>query len=239
MSIRIVRGWSGSLTVVAEALFATTSGLPVTQVEDSIYLVDVVRPATKAEHARARQHASLAAGPPLAPTTRCRCQASRPLTIRWPGQGHPATRSFHDHNRPADTAEGVMAAGVVEDAAAKVDELRAANPNYHIEVGGTVEGAEEGLASVVAMLPVMAVIILIVLMFPVAERATAAAGPWRHAVGLDRCRPGHADHQHARRLHRRSRHDRADRHDHPQLGGAHRPDRSEDGGGQVVGKAAR
>jgi multidrug efflux pump subunit AcrB len=58
-----------------------------------------------------------------------------------------------------------MAASVVEAAASKIDEIRQANPNYQIEVGGAVEGAEEGLASVVEMLPVMAIIILIVLMF--------------------------------------------------------------------------
>jgi multidrug efflux pump subunit AcrB len=65
----------------------------------------------------------------------------------------------------ADTAEGVTAASAVEDAASKIDELRQANPIYPIEVGGAVEGAEDGLAAVVEMLPVMGVIILIVLMF--------------------------------------------------------------------------
>ena len=58
-----------------------------------------------------------------------------------------------------------MAASVVEDAAAMIDESACRhNPNYHIEVGGSVEGAKRA-ASVLAMLPVMAVIILIVLMF--------------------------------------------------------------------------
>ena len=150
-------------STIAQALFATTSGLPVTQVMDSIYLVNVVARAPEEERVDVNTLRSLQipVGPnhtvPLSSIATVDYQVTQPVIRR-----HDLSTTI---TVQADTAEGVMAAGVVEDAAAKVDELRAANPNYHIEVGGTVEGAEEGLASVVAMLPVMAVIILIVLMF--------------------------------------------------------------------------
>ncbi|MFD1327216.1 efflux RND transporter permease subunit [Mycoplana ramosa] len=150
-------------SVIAQTLFATTSGLPVTQVKDSIYLVNVVARAPENERVDVDTLRSLQipVGPnhtvPLSSIATIDYQVTQPVIRR-----HDLSTTI---TVQADTAEGVMAAGVVEDAAAKIDELRAANPNYQIKVGGTVEGADEGLASVVAMLPVMAVIILIILMF--------------------------------------------------------------------------
>lgn len=150
-------------SAIAQSLFATASGLPITQVRDSIYLVDVVARATAAERVDVNTLRSLQipVGPnhtvPLSSIATIEYQTTQPVIWR------------HDRSTTitvqADVAEGVMAAGVVAAAAQKIDELRRANPNYQIEVGGSVEGAEDGLAAVVAMLPVMAIIILIVLMF--------------------------------------------------------------------------
>jgi multidrug efflux pump subunit AcrB len=150
-------------SVIAQTLFATASGLPVTQIRDSIYLVNVVARANADQRADIGTIRSLQipVGPnntvPLSSIATIDYQTTQPVIWRHDGSTTITVQ--------ADTAEGVMAASVVEAAAAKIDEIRHANPNYQIEVGGAVEGAEEGLGSVVEMLPVMGIIILIVLMF--------------------------------------------------------------------------
>lgn len=150
-------------SAIAQSLFATSSGLPITQVRDSIYLVNVVARATAAERVDVNTLRSLQipVGPnhtvPLSSIATIGYQTTQPLIWR------------HDRSTTitvqADVAEGVMAAGVVEAAAQKMAALSRDNPNYRIEVGGSVESAEDGLAAVVEMLPVMAVIIVVVLMF--------------------------------------------------------------------------
>jgi multidrug efflux pump subunit AcrB len=150
-------------SAIAQALFATASGLPVTQVRDSIYLVNVVARATEDQRVdiAAIRSLQIPVGAnhtvPLSSIASIDYQTTQPVIWRHQGSTTITVQ--------ADTAKGVMAASVVEAAASKIDEIRQANPNYQIEVGGAVEGAEEGLASVVEMLPVMAIIILIVLMF--------------------------------------------------------------------------
>lgn len=150
-------------SVIAQTLFATASGIPITQVRDSIYLINVVARSSADQRVDIGTIRTLQipVGPnntvPLSSVATIDYQTTQPVIWR---RDSSTTITVQ-----ADTAEGVLAAGVVEAAAAKIDELRAANPRYPIEVGGAVEGAEEGLASVVEMLPVMTVIILIVLMF--------------------------------------------------------------------------
>jgi multidrug efflux pump subunit AcrB len=150
-------------SVIAQTLFATASGLPITQVRDSIYLINVVARATAEERVDISTIRSLQipVGPnhtvPLSSIATIDYQTTQPVIWRRDGSTTITVQ--------ADTAEGVTAASAVEDAASKIDELRQANPIYPIEVGGAVEGAEDGLAAVVEMLPVMGVIILIVLMF--------------------------------------------------------------------------
>ncbi|NLS07550.1 efflux RND transporter permease subunit [Rhizobium sp. P32RR-XVIII] len=150
-------------SVIAQTLFATASGLPITQVRDSIYLINVVARATAEERVDISTIRSLQipVGPnhtvPLSSIATIDYQTTQPVIWR---RDSSTTITVQ-----ADTAEGVTAASAVEAAASKIDELRQANPLYPIEVGGAVEGAEDGLAAVVEMLPVMAVIILIVLMF--------------------------------------------------------------------------
>ncbi|AOF91950.1 efflux RND transporter permease subunit [Sinorhizobium sp. RAC02] len=150
-------------SVIAQMLFATASGLPITQVRDSIYLVNVVARATAEERIDVNTLRSLQipVGPnhtvPLSSIATIDYQTTQPIIWRRDGSTTITVQ--------ADVSDGVMAAGVVEEAQEKIDELRRANPNYTIAVGGAVESAEDGLSSVVEMLPVMGVIILIVLMF--------------------------------------------------------------------------
>jgi multidrug efflux pump subunit AcrB len=150
-------------SVIAQTLFATASGLPITQVLDSIYLVDVVARATAAERVDLSTLRSLQipVGPnhtvPLSSIATVKYQTTQPVIWR------------HDRSTTitvqADAAEGVLATNIVAAVAPKIAELARANPNYRIEVGGSAEGAENGLAAIVAMLPVMAVVMLVILMF--------------------------------------------------------------------------
>ncbi len=150
-------------SVIAQTLFATSSGLPITQVRDSIYLVNVVARATEDQRVDIDTLRSLQipVGPnhtvPLSSIATVEYQTTQPLIWR------------HDRSTTitvqADAEKGVLATDIVDAATPQIAALIRDNPNYLIEVGGSVEGAEDGLAAVVAMLPVMAVIILIVLMF--------------------------------------------------------------------------
>ncbi len=150
-------------SVIAQTLFATASGIPITQVRDSIYLINVVARAAADERVDISTIRTLQipVGPnhtvPLSSIATIDYQTTQPVVWRRDGSTTITVQ--------ADTAEDVLAADVVAAATDKIEELRKANPQYPIVVGGAVEGAEEGLASVVEMLPVMAVIILIVLMF--------------------------------------------------------------------------
>jgi multidrug efflux pump subunit AcrB len=150
-------------SVIAQTLFATSAGLPITQVRDSIYLVNVVARATEDQRVDVNTLRALQipVGPnhtvPLSSIATVEYETTQPLIWR------------HDRSTTitvqADAEKGVLATDIVDAATPQIAALIRDNPNYLIEVGGSVEGAEEGLAAVVAMLPVMAVIILIILMF--------------------------------------------------------------------------
>lgn len=150
-------------SVIAQTLFATSAGLPITQVRDSIYLVNVVARATEDQRVDVNTLRALQipVGPnhtvPLSSIATVEYETTQPLIWR------------HDRSTTitvqADAEKGVLATDIVDAATPQIAALIRDNPNYLIEVGGSVEGAEDGLAAVVAMLPVMAVIILIVLMF--------------------------------------------------------------------------
>lgn len=148
---------------IAQSLFATASGLPITQVRDSIYLVDVVARAGAEERASIDTLRSLQIPiganktVPLASIATIEYRTTQPIIWR------------HDRETTitvqADTQEGVLAASVVNAAADKIDAIRRDNPGFKIEVGGSVEGAETGLKSVIEMLPLMAIIMVVILMF--------------------------------------------------------------------------
>lgn len=147
---------------ISQTLFATASGLPITQVRDSIYLVNVVARATAEERANIETLRSLQIpiGPnqtvPLASIATIEYRTTQPVQWR---RDRETTITVQ-----ADTDDGVLAASVVAQADAKIEELRRENPGYKITVGGSTEGAETGLASVLEMLPLMAIIMVVILM---------------------------------------------------------------------------
>ncbi|MBB3978359.1 multidrug efflux pump subunit AcrB [Rhizobium azooxidifex] len=150
-------------SAIAQSLFATTSGLPITQVRDAIYLVNVVARSAPEERANIETLRSLQIpiGPnrtvPLASIATIEYRTTQPLIWR---HDRVATITVQ-----ADMTEGVLAASAVEEAEPRIEQLRRDNPGFSIEIGGAVEGAETGMASVTEMLPVMAIIMVVILMF--------------------------------------------------------------------------
>ncbi|MCV3737292.1 efflux RND transporter permease subunit [Rhizobium sp. TRM96647] len=150
-------------SAIAQSLFATTSGLPITQVRDAIYLVNVVARSAPEERADIETLRSLQIpiGPnrtvPLASIATIEYRTTQPLIWR---RDRIATITVQ-----ADMTEGVLAESVVEEAEPRIEQLRRDNPSFSIEIGGSVEGAETGMASVTEMLPVMAIVMIIILMF--------------------------------------------------------------------------
>lgn len=150
-------------SAIARTLFATTSGLPITQVRDAIYLVNVVARSAPEERANMETLRSLQLpiGPnrtvPLSSIATIEYQTAQPLIWR---RDRITTITVQ-----ADTTEGLLPATVVEAAEPAIEQLRRDNPGFGIEIGGSVEGAETGMASVTDMLPVMAIIMVVILMF--------------------------------------------------------------------------
>ncbi|PWK68984.1 efflux RND transporter permease subunit [Aminobacter sp. AP02] len=148
---------------IAQTLFATASGLPITQVRDSIYLVNVVARAAAEERTNIETLRSLQIpiGPnktvPLSSIATIEYQTTQPIIWR---RDRETTITVQ-----ADVKEGVMAESVVSAAEPRIDQLRKDNPNFSIEVGGSVEGAETGMGSVLEMIPLMAIVMVIILMF--------------------------------------------------------------------------
>ncbi|MDI7861614.1 efflux RND transporter permease subunit [Rhizobiaceae bacterium n13] len=148
---------------INRSLFATATGLPITQVRDSIYLVNVVARSITEERANIETLRSLQIPigtnrtVPLASIATVEYRTTQPIIWR---RDRVTTITVQ-----ADMFEGFLAEGVVSEAEPKIEELRRDNPDYQIEIGGAVEGAETGLSSVTEMLPIMAIIMVIILMF--------------------------------------------------------------------------
>ena len=125
-----------------------------------------------------------------------------------------------------DIVDGVQAPDVSNEVLPKLKPIKDALPyGYRIETGGAIEESAKANASLAAVFPVMAVVMLAILMIQLQSFsrlalvfATAPLG----IIGGDRRA---ADLQPAVRLRRAARHDRACRHDHAQHRDPGRPDR--------------
>jgi multidrug efflux pump subunit AcrB len=149
---------------VALAINAVVSGIPATQVRDSIYLIDVV------VRAQADERMSL--------------ETIRTLKIPLPnGQSVPLTELasidyaqdlpliWRRDRLPTLTVQaeprcGVLAATAVAHLTEKVSEMkRQLPPGYKIVEGGSVEESQKGQSSVLAVFPIMMILMVTVLMF--------------------------------------------------------------------------
>jgi len=153
-----------STEAIGSVLNTVISGAPVTQVRDDIYLVDVVLRATD------EQRVSL--------------ETLRTLQVPLPGGRTVPLSQFatfgYEQTYPlvwrrdrvpsltvqSDIKYGTLPETVVQSLQPKIEALSATLPTgYRIETGGTVEESADSLASVMAVIPVMLLIMLTVLMF--------------------------------------------------------------------------
>ena len=152
-----------SSDMIAQAMNMILSGYNVTQVRDSIYLIDVVARAPQEERLslQSLEHTQI----PL-PNG-----ASVPL-IQFATIEYTLDESYvWRYNRyptitvQADVPPGVQAPTAYQRNAAAIDALRAKlPPGVFIVEGGTVEDSAKANASIVAQLPLMLILMLVVLM---------------------------------------------------------------------------
>ncbi|HEV7328116.1 MAG TPA: efflux RND transporter permease subunit [Bosea sp. (in: a-proteobacteria)] len=152
-----------SSAAVAAIVNTVVSGTVVTQVRDSIYLVDVVVRAQDAERASLDTLRSMQVALPSGRSV----PVSQFVSFSY---GLDAPLIWRRDRVPnltvaADVTPGVLPDAVVSALQPSVDALRKALPaGYDIAVGGTVEESAKSQASVIAVIPVMLLIMFTVLM---------------------------------------------------------------------------
>jgi multidrug efflux pump subunit AcrB len=152
-----------SSAAVAAIVNTVVSGTVVTQVRDSIYLVDVVVRAQDAERASLDTLRSMQVALPSGRSV----PISQFVSFSY---GLDAPLVWRRDRVPnltvaADVTPGVLPDAVVSALQPSVDALRKTLPaGYDIAVGGTVEESAKSQASVIAVVPVMLLIMFTVLM---------------------------------------------------------------------------
>ncbi|TSJ63301.1 efflux RND transporter permease subunit [Starkeya sp. 3C] len=153
-----------STEAIGSVLNTVITGAPVTQVRDDIYLVDVVLRATDEQRVSLDTLRTLEVPLPNGRTV----PLSQFATFDYE-QTYPLV--WRRDRLPSLTVQSDIEAGqlpetVVQQLTPKIEELARTLPaGYRIETGGTVEESASSLASVMAVVPVMILIMLTVLMF--------------------------------------------------------------------------
>jgi multidrug efflux pump subunit AcrB len=152
-----------SSAAVAQMINAAVSGIPSTQVRDSIYLIDVTVRAQASERMSLETIRTLkiplpnGRSVPLSELARAEYEQDLPLI--WRRDRLPTLTV------QAEPREGVLAATAVAGLADKVSELKRQLPvGYKIVEGGSVEESAKGQGSVLAVFPIVVVLMLTVLM---------------------------------------------------------------------------
>ncbi|MFT0860830.1 efflux RND transporter permease subunit [Ancylobacter sp. G4_0304] len=153
-----------STEAIASVLNTVITGAPVTQVRDDIYLVNVVLRATDEQRVSLDTLRTLQVPlpggrtVPLSQFATFDFEQTYPLV--WRRDRLPTLTV------QSDIADGYLPETVVQQLGPKIEELSKTLPfGYRIEVGGTVEESASSLASVMAVVPVMVLLMLTVLMF--------------------------------------------------------------------------
>ncbi len=153
-----------STAQLAGVMNTVLSGAPVTQVRDHIYLVNVVARATDEERVSLANLPNLQVPLPSGRTVPLSQIATFEFDQDYPGiwrRDRVPTLTVQ-----ADVARGVLPETVVDELTPKIEDLRKTLPaGYSIDVGGTVEESAASLASVIAVVPVMLLLMFTVLMF--------------------------------------------------------------------------
>ena len=152
-----------SSQALSQTINAVLSGTNVTQVRDSIYLIDIVARAIPEERAKLETLRSLmlnipgGKSVPLEQVAKLSYALEPPLI--WRRQRLPTVTV------QADTAPGVEAATVVRSLATEVASFKAKLPaGYDVAAGGTVEDSAKAEASVFAVFPLMLLLMMTILM---------------------------------------------------------------------------
>ncbi len=148
---------------IAAVLNKVMSGLPVTQVRDGIYLVDVVMRATDEQRVSLSTLRNLQFPLPNGRTVPLGQFATldfgQEFPLVWRRDGVPTLTI------QADVTQGASPEAVVAALAPAIAKLEAGLPrSYHIAVGGTVEESAQSQASVYAVVPLMLFITITFLM---------------------------------------------------------------------------
>ncbi|MBV8578079.1 MAG: efflux RND transporter permease subunit, partial [Acetobacteraceae bacterium] len=149
---------------VALALNNVVSGSTITQVRDSIYLIDTVMRAENTQRTSLESIRSL-----QIPLSNGRVVPLRQIASFEDSQEYPI---IWRRNRvptltvQADVAPGLLPATAVQTVQPSIDQLAATlPPGYRIVAGGSVEESAKAKASVQAVLPAMGFLVLTILMF--------------------------------------------------------------------------
>jgi multidrug efflux pump subunit AcrB len=152
-----------SSQALAEAINAVVSGVTVTQIRDDIYLVDVIARAGAEDRVSPTTLRTLEVPLANGRTVPLAEVATLEYGLDWPiiwRRNRQPTLSVQ-----ADTVRGVLADTVVSALQTRVNELQASlSPGYRIVSGGAIEESSKSIASLAAVLPVAALLMLIVLM---------------------------------------------------------------------------
>ncbi len=149
---------------VARILNTVVSGVPVTQLRDDIYLVDVIARATDEQRVSLSTLRTLqiplpgGRTVPLSQFASFESEQEYPLV--WRRDRLPTLTV------QSDLTPGMLPAQVVDSLTPSIEDLSKTLPvGYAIAVGGTVEESAQSQASVLAVIPVMLFIMFTVLMF--------------------------------------------------------------------------
>ena len=149
---------------VALALNAVVTGITVTQVRDSIYLIDVVARAEQGQRTSLKSLRSLQISLPNGRVVPLRQIASFEYDQEYPiiwRRDRVRTLTVQ-----ADVAPGVLPATAVQAVQANIDKLAASLPNgYRVATGGSVEESGKSKTSVLAVVPAMMLVVLTILIF--------------------------------------------------------------------------
>jgi multidrug efflux pump subunit AcrB len=152
-----------SSQALSETINAVLTGTNVTQVRDSIYLVDIVARAVPDERAKLETLRSLMIETPSGRSVPLEQFATISYGLEppliWRRQRLPTVTV------QAETAPGIEAATVVRELGSEIAAFRATlTPGYDVVAGGTVEDSAKAEASIFAVFPLMLLVMVTILM---------------------------------------------------------------------------
>ena len=215
---------------LAQALNRVISGSTVTQLRDSIYLVDVVARAENDERSSVEALRNLQITTPTGASVPLRELAEFKYEL---DEGYVWRRGrLPTITVQAEPLPGLQPASVHERVAGALDELRKSMPaGTLLETGGTVEKSAQSNAALLAQFPLMITLMLTVLMVQLGSFRRMAMVISVAPLGLIGVAIALLTTNTPMGFIAIARHHCARRHDHPQLGDPGRPDRARAGAG--------